>query len=309
MKIHVLRFRRRTFCLSHVLLFLACFLPATAFCVELFPAKAWHRGDVSHAQENSRKAIIKALESSVPNIEVDVINFVDKEKGRVGLLVHDYEIERIGGSKGEFNRYKMLREIPKNSANPDLSPEPYMTVIELFELIREYKQKGIRPIVSLDLKEEGDNGKDFGLWLGRQIKAFGFENHVFVSSFFKNNVMGVKEACPECMAGGLVFDDHYALQFLSHQNTSLDLTTFSKFTFFLGFLGKETYSHDFVLIQDDIVFAHPEIIDYWKNERKVRFVGVFAYKKERTYTEEEWKILSKVDWLELDPPQISQVLQ
>ena len=295
----------RTLSLFSILILIIYTCPCIILGEEIFPAAGWHRGDVSDAQENSRKAILQALKSSRPNIEVDVIDFVDKDSGRVGLLVHDYEMDRILGSKGEFKKYKKVKEIPRNSANPDLSPEPYMTVIELFEIIKEFKQKGITPVVSLDLKDEGESAEAFGKWLGNLIKQYGFQKHVFVSSFYKSNIVGVKETCESCMVGGLVFNDHYALKFLDHHHTSLDLTGFSKLTFFLGFLGKEEYPHDFVLIQDDIVFAEPELIDYWKNDRKVKFVGVFVYKKDRPYTEEELKILKKVDWLELDPIQMN----
>ncbi len=61
------------------------------------PAAGWHRGDVSVAQENSAKAILAALQSEVPNIEVDVLDFIDETGTRVGLLAHDSEMERISG--------------------------------------------------------------------------------------------------------------------------------------------------------------------------------------------------------------------
>lgn len=52
--------------------------------------------------------------------------------------------------------YKTVAELPRNSANPDLSPEPCMTVTDVFNLIKEAKEKGITPMVSLDMKGEGD---------------------------------------------------------------------------------------------------------------------------------------------------------
>ena len=273
-----------------------------------FPAIGWHRGDVSSAQENSRKAIEAALLSPSPNIEVDVLDFVDAEENRVGLLAHDYEMDRIVGIEGKFSQYNNLSSSPLNSANPDLTPEPLMSIVELFELILNFKEQGIIPIVSLDLKEEGDTGKAFGVWLGELIKKYGFQKHVFASSFFKSNVIGVKESCPECMIGGLVFNDHYALKHLDYHHTSLDLTKFSKLTFFLGFLGKEEFPHDFVLIQDDIFFSQPDLVEYWKDERKVKFVGVFVYSQDRPYTDEEWRKLENIDWMELNLPQIAQKL-
>jgi len=299
--------------LSHLMIVL-CFsallhaMPSTA-SAKGFPAAGWHRGDVSAAQENSMAAVLKALGSLCPNIEVDLIDFVDGNGNRVGLLVHDYEMDRVVGSMGEFAKYLDISKLPRNSADPDLSPEPYMSVVELFELIKVKKREGTIPLVSLDLKEEGDKAEEFGNWLGKLIKDYGFQEHVFASSFYKSNVVGVKSACPECLVGGLVFNDHYALKRLDYQYTSLDLTTFSKLTFLVGFLGKEEFPHDFVLFQDDIFFANQELADYWKKVRKVKFVGVFVYKKDRPYTYEEWNKLEKVDWLELDPPQMNQKLE
>jgi len=134
-----------------------------------FPAAGWHRGDVSVAQENSLKAIERALQSFSPNIEVDLIHFIDEKGDTVGLLAHEYEMKRTTGMKGKF-----------------------------------FDQK------------------------------------------------------------------------------------------------------DFVLVQDDIVFSQPALIEYWRNVRKVKFVGVFVYEKERGYTDAEWQILKKADWLELDPLQMRQ---
>lgn len=274
-----------------------------------FPAAGWHRGDVSEAQENSRKAIMRALKSNSPNVEVDILDFIDAKGQRVGLLAHDYTMDRITGTKGKFIDYHEISQLPPNSANPNLSPEPFMTVIDLFEIIRKSKEEGIIPIVSLDMKEEGDSGKEFGEWIGRLIKEYGFQEHVFASSFLKSNVTGVKISCPECMTGGLVFNDHWALKYLDYHHTSLDITGLSKVTFFLGFLGKKESPHDFVLIQDDIFFQQPELAEYWRKARKVKFVGVFVYKKERPYSDEELQKLKETDWLELEPVQIQQYLK
>ena len=266
-----------------------------------FPAAAWHRGDVTVAQENSRKAITAALNSASPNIEFDLSDFIDENGKRVGLVAHDYEMQRATGEKGFYNKFHNTAKLPKNIANRALPGEPFMTVIEMFDLIKERKAAGVVPMVSLDLKEE-KTGEAFGKWVGGLIQSYGFQDHVFASSFYRSNVAGVKAACPECLVGGLVFDDHWALQFLNSENTSLDLTGVSWATFFLGFLGKEEYPHDFVLIQDSIVLKKPELIDYWKKERKVKFVGVFAHEsgkgikshiRRKLYTDEEWKIIEE----------------
>jgi len=275
-----------------------------------FPAAGWHRGDVSTVQENSRASITKALNSANPHFETDIIDFVDQNGKRVGLVSHDYLMKRATGEDGAYSRkYDDPAKLPKNKANAQLPGEPFMTVIELFDLIKERKAQGVTPTVSLDMKDEGKNAGEFARWVGRLIMAYGFQDHVFASSFFKSNSFAIKEACPECLVGGLVFNDHFALKYLDYRYTSLDLTTLSEITFLVGFWGKEEFKHDFVLIQDDIFFAHPDVADYWKNERKVKFVGVFVYNKDRGYTEKEWELLKKIDWLELDPPQMNQYLQ
>lgn len=259
-----------------------------------FPATGWHRGDAAFAQENSRAALTHALNSTNPNIELDIIDFVDAKGNRVGLVSHDYLMRRATGLDGAFS---------------EQYPEPFMTVVELFELILERKARGVTPIVSLDMKDESKNAEAFAGWVGTMIKQYGFQNHVFASSFFLNNVAPLKAACPECLVGGLVFNDHYALKFLDYHYSSLDVTTFGKLTFFLGFPGKEEFTHDFILIQDDIFFEHTDLIDYWKNTRNVKFVGVFVYNKNRSYDVAQWNLLKKVDWIELDPPQMKDYLE
>src|SRR5512136_2525062 len=97
-----------------------------------FPAAGWHRGDVSYAQENSRAAISKALNSRNPNFETDIIDFVDQNGKRVGLVSHDYHMKRTTGEHGAFSkRYEDVTKLPKNKANPNMPGEPFMTVIEL----------------------------------------------------------------------------------------------------------------------------------------------------------------------------------
>ena len=290
-------------------LFLFLFLIGNSDAFDL-PAAAWHRGDTSFAQENSCAALVRALQSDSPNIEVDIIDFIDQNGNRVGLVSHDYRMKRATELKGTFSdQYHNLLKLPKNHANPELTPEPFMTVIDLFELIKARKEQGVTPMVSLDMKDESKKAGEFGQWVGNLIQQYSFQNHVFASSFFRSNAFAVKAVCPRCLVGGLVFNDHYDLKYLDHHYSSLDLTTLSEWTFFLGFWGKKEFAHDFILIQDDIFFQHPGLADYWKNVRKVKFVGVFTYNKERPYTAAEWDLLRKVDWLELDPPQMNQYLK
>lgn len=274
-----------------------------------YPTAGWHRGDVSSFQENSRNAIIKALDSEVPNIEVDIIDFIDEDEERVGLLSHDYEMKRITGTTGKFKDHSGLSELGLNRANPDLSPAAFMTVTALFELLKEKKETGTIPTVSLDMKEEGRRGEEFGRWIGHLIRKFGFEKHVFASSFYTSNVKGVKETCPDCLVGGLVFNDHWALKRLNPRYTSLDLSPISKATFLTGYLFKKEFPHDFVLIQDDILFRLPEIAVYWRDVRHVKFVGVFTYEKSRHYSDQEWQILQTADWLEIDPIHMHQYMK
>lgn len=296
------------FCLFALTLFTTSFPVSAAYALD-FPAAGWHRGDVSVAQENSRAALDKALHSTSPNIECDIMDFTDLSGKRIGLVSHDYTMKRGTGQDGIFGKYHEIDKLPKNTTNPQQQPEVFMSVIDLFELIKARKAEGVTPFVSLDMKEEGENAEEFGRWIGELIQKYGFQKHVFASSFFKDNVVGVKAACQDCMIGGLVFNDHYALKHLDYRYTSLDLTAISKLTYFFGFLGKKEYPHDFVLLQDDIYFKNPELLDYWKNSRKVKFVGVYVYDKNSGYTDDEWKLLKKIDWLELDPPQMNQYLK
>jgi len=301
--------RRLRLVMAAVLAVAGALLPVRPAAAAAFPGAAgWHRGDVTVAQENSRTALDTALRSRSPHIECDIIDFTEQNGARTGLVSHDYTMKRGTGQEGVFNSHHDRAKLPKNATNPKQPPEPFMTVIELFELIKARKNEGVTPFVSLDMKDESDHAEEFGRWVGQLIKQYGFERHVFASSFFKPDVEGVKAACPECLVGGLVFNDHFALKHLDYRYTSLDLTPVSKLTFFLGFLGKTEYQHDFVLLQDEIYLKNPHLLDYWRNTRKVKFVGVFVYNREGGYTDEEWRLLRQVDWLELDPPQMKQYL-
>ena len=179
-----------------LLTFLILFLSNIQAAAGNFPKAGWHRGDVNAGQENSREAIMKALYSPSPNIEVDLIHFIDARGKTVGLISHDYEMKRMTGKEGKFNEYNDISKIPLNMANPKMPGATYLTVIDLFEIIKMRKAEGVTPTVSLDLKEEGDAGELFGEWIGKLIQEYGFQKHVFASSFFKSNSVGVKKALP-----------------------------------------------------------------------------------------------------------------
>ncbi|MDX8393834.1 MAG: hypothetical protein R8K21_04525 [Mariprofundales bacterium] len=273
------------------------------------PAAAWHRGDVRKWQEDSDLALLSSLQSASPNIEVDLIDFINEKGEHVGLVAHDYDMLRASGSKDKYIDQHNVQKLPARQVDKNLPASGYWTVLDLFAAIDASKAKGIIPLVSLDLKEEGDSGEDFGRWIGTLIREHNMQNHVFASSFYKTNVVGVEDSCPECLTGGLVFDDHFALQFLANEYTSLDISTIGRILFFFGFPCKDEYKHDFVLIQDDIFLQHPELSNYWKTQRGVKFVGVYTYgKAQKAYTDAEWAILQQADWLELDPIQMQQYL-
>jgi hypothetical protein len=61
-----------------------------------FPAAAWHRGRYVFAQENSRAALSEFSVDS-PNIEADIIDYIDQNGNRVGLVSHDYKMKRATG--------------------------------------------------------------------------------------------------------------------------------------------------------------------------------------------------------------------
>lgn len=136
-----------------------------------FPAAAWHRGDTSFAQENSRAAQVRAIHSTSPNIETDIIDFIDQNDNRVGLVSHDYKMKRTAGLKGAFSEwYNDLAELPKNQANPELVPEAFMKVVALFDMVKDSREQGVTPMVSLDLKDESKNAGEFGQWVGKLIQ-------------------------------------------------------------------------------------------------------------------------------------------
>ena len=173
------------FFLATLVIIMMLQMPVMAFD---FPAVGWHRGDVSAAQENTKVALLKSLESPAPHIEVDLIDFIDSDGKRVGLLAHESEMARTTGLKGRFDEHHIVSQLPQNSVNPALPPAPFMTIIELFDLIQAQKLAGISPIVSLDMKEDGETGEAFGQWVGTLIQKYEFQEIMFASSLHKSNI-------------------------------------------------------------------------------------------------------------------------
>lgn len=104
-------------------------------------------------------------------------------------------MKRATGLDGTFGeKYNDVSKLPLNAANSNLQPQPFMTVVELFGLIKEKKAQGITPTVSLDMKDESKNAEAFAKWVGELIKQYGFQDHVFASSFFPDNIAPLKAA-------------------------------------------------------------------------------------------------------------------
>ena len=270
------------------------------------PLAFWHRGDVEAGQENSLAALRSALASPSPNLEVDVIDFIDAQGERVGLLAHETTMSRTTGREGRFIDLAS-RDGVVNRVDPSLPPEPFPSVVKLFDLVKAFiDETGTPPLLSLDLKEDGPQAEVFGAWLGALVRQYGFEEHAVASSFYPDALAGYRTGCPPCIVGGLVYEEHWALQFLPPTDTSLDTTPISQALFFAGFPFRSRVDLDFVYIQDDVLLRHPDLVRYWREQRGVRYVAAFSTDPQRSFAPDEWSVLAEVDWLDLDPVQMAQ---
>lgn len=255
----------------------------------------WHRGDVSKGQESGEKALRASLESEYPNVEVDAIYFEDGAGKQVGLISHDLTMERLTGKEGKFAGYNSIEILPLCTVNKELPPEKFITVIDFLNLFMDYKKRGIPALADLELKEDTNKGEIFGRWVGQQLVNYGLQKEVFVSSFFYSNMKGAKEACPDCLHGGNIYEDHWLLGRLPTSITVFDL--FHPFS--------ETKKINIINIQDKVLLKNPQIAEYWEKQRRVTFVAMFSSNPEKIYTDKELQIIVQhTRWGEFDPKQI-----
>ncbi len=144
-----------------------------------------HRGAAAIEPENTLLSIKKAMDIGVDAVEIDVHLSRDKEI----IVIHDSTIDRTTNGTGAVNNYT-LSELKKYDAGKGESVPTLQEVMELTDkkvkLVIELKEKGTERIVV------------------EQIKKNGFEDNVYVISFWHRLVKNVKEIDSNIKTGVLM---------------------------------------------------------------------------------------------------------
>jgi len=133
-----------------------------------------HRGAAALEPENTLLSIARAIEIGVDAVEIDVRLSKDKEL----VVIHDSSVDRTSNGTGPVGSYT-LEEIKKLDAGKG---ERIPTLQEAIDLIG----NRVRPVI--ELKEEGIEKRVVEL-----IKKNGFEDNVYVISFWHEVVKAAKE--------------------------------------------------------------------------------------------------------------------
>jgi len=133
-----------------------------------------HRGAAALEPENTLLSIARAIEIGVDAVEIDVRLSKDKEL----VVIHDSSVDRTTNGTGPVGSYT-LEEIKKLDAGKG---ERIPTLQEAIDLIG----NRVRPVI--ELKEEGIEKRVVEL-----IKKNGFEDNVYVISFWHEVVKAAKE--------------------------------------------------------------------------------------------------------------------
>ncbi len=133
-----------------------------------------HRGAAALEPENTLLSIARAIEIGVDALEIDVRLSKDKEI----VVIHDSSVDRTTNGTGPVGSYT-LEEIKKLDAGKG---ERIPTLQEVIDLI------GNKVRLVIELKEEGIEKRVVEL-----IKKNGFEDNVYVISFWHEVVKAAKE--------------------------------------------------------------------------------------------------------------------
>ena len=144
-----------------------------------------HRGAAALEPENTLLSIKKAMEIGVDAVEIDVHLSRDKEI----VVIHDLTLDRTTDGTGLVSNYT-LSELKKYDAGKGEAIPTLQEVMELTDkkvkLVIELKQKGTERIVV------------------EQIKKNGFEDNVYVISFWHRLVKNIKETDKNIKTGVLL---------------------------------------------------------------------------------------------------------
>ena len=161
-----------------------------------------HRGDKTHAPENSLAAFSLAAENGADAIEFDVKLTAN---GRV-IVIHDPTVDRTTNGKGKISQlpFAAVRELDAGAwFSEEFRGERIPTLDEVFETV------GKRLYMNIELTNYATPFDNLVPKVVELIKTHGLQKQMLFSSFFARNLMKARSLLPEvpcgllCMRGAL----------------------------------------------------------------------------------------------------------
>ena len=157
-----------------------------------------HRGDKSHAPENTLSAFKLAAEKGADAIEFDVKLTTD---GHV-IVLHDQKVDRTTDGKGDF-RYFQLAALQDLDAglwySEQFRGERLPTLEQVFETV------GKRIYMNIELTNYATPGDELVVKVAELVKKHGLQERVLFSSFFARNLRKARALLPEVPRGLLAW--------------------------------------------------------------------------------------------------------
>ncbi|MDH5228705.1 MAG: hypothetical protein OEZ58_14675 [Gammaproteobacteria bacterium] len=259
------------------------------------PLFFFHRGDARNFPENSMQAIVSALNSVSPYVEIDIVDFVDQQQGRLGLIYHCTDCQSILAKSKKIGKYSSLQYLKNATGLSNV-----VTFIELLDYLQTLEQNFV---ISLDIKEDNPNvALSFGRWLASELMQRNLESHFIISSPFKLALDGIRQVSENVLIGSIVVRDHPFMKQISPLMTMLDYDFTNRVKLFINFYIRKkikAYHHDLILFPLSFILQHPEYIDYWRNKRKTDLVGAYQDSDDFDVQQFDIQVLQKLNWVEM----------
>jgi glycerophosphoryl diester phosphodiesterase len=175
-----------------------------------------HRGDSSHALENSLEALRLALFLSVDMVEIDIRKSMDNAL----YVMHDRHTGRTADKNVDIEQSKS-NEVSRIKLK---NGEPIPTLKDVLSLFT--KNVGL----NLEIKSEGA-----GRLTAEQLRDSGYRGPVLISSFLENEILAVRGVAPFISTSGIF--DTFTMQ---------NLTAYRAKRYSLISLRKKTVSRELI---------------------------------------------------------------
>jgi glycerophosphoryl diester phosphodiesterase len=158
------------------------------------PTVIAHRGDITHAPENTLAAFGMAAENGADAIEFDVKLTAD---GQI-IVLHDQTVDRTTNGKGRVSGlpYAALRDLDAGGwFSEQFRGEKIPTLEMVFETV------GKRLAMNIELTNYATPGDDLVSKVVELVKRHGVQDRTLFSSFFTRNLRKVRLLLPEVPRG------------------------------------------------------------------------------------------------------------